>query len=165
MIMIFLAAVLCSFFFPKFVPIFIVSSIELLNGLILDSFSFVRFSLSHQGSRRRIASLIFYFVSFLQVKLLTSASQMYIAFFLLQPLLFFFFWLSLRWPYLPFFFFLPIMLLLILLLLGMELYLYTIFRGGDVFTAALSNQAVAHLNQYLLTLVTKAKPEMHTNLI
>lgn len=64
MIMIFLAAVLFSFFFPEFVPIFIVSSIELLNGLILDSLSFVWFSLSHQGSRWRIASLIFYYVSF-----------------------------------------------------------------------------------------------------
>lgn len=65
MIMIFLAAVLCPFF-PESVLISIVSSVELLNGLVLDSLSFVWFSLSHQGSRRRIASLIFlfYFVFF-----------------------------------------------------------------------------------------------------
>lgn len=144
MIMIFLAAVLCPFF-PESVLIFIVSSVELLNGLVLDSLSFVWFSLSHQGSRRRIASLIYFILSSLAGKTSNfGISNVYRIFFSLQLL----FWLSLRWQfYLPIFF-LPIMLFLILLLLGMELYLYMIFRGADVFTAALSNQMpAAHRSQ------------------
>lgn len=69
MIMIFLAAVLCSFIESVLI---VMSSIELLNGLVLDLLSFVRFSLSHQDSRRRtrdsgIASLTS-LCYFLQVK-------------------------------------------------------------------------------------------------
>lgn len=57
--------------------LFLFSSFSIeLNGLIPDLLSFVWFSLSHQGSRRRTGLRnyfidFFYFVYFLQVKLLS----------------------------------------------------------------------------------------------